>query len=63
MLGHILPHDTGNSKGVYGTGSEELEKASQSRLLRLFASQSKERLKQQLGAFRLGKEENDNDHI
>jgi len=42
---------------------EELEKASQSRLLRLFASQSKERLKQQLGAFRLGEEENDNDHI
>ncbi len=32
----------------------ELEKASQSRLLRLFASESKKRLKQQLGAFRLG---------
>jgi len=42
---------------------EELEKASQSRLLRLFASESKERLKQQLGAFRLSEEENHNDHI
>jgi putative transposase len=37
----------------------ELEKASQSRLLRLFASESKKRLKQQLGAFRLGGEVND----
>jgi len=42
---------------------EELEKASQSRLLRLFASESKKRLKQQLGAFRLSEEENDNDRI
>ena len=42
---------------------EELEKASQSRLLRLFEAESKKRLKQQLGAFRLGEEENDNDHI
>jgi len=33
---------------------KELEKASQSRLLRLFEAESKERLKQQLGAFRLG---------
>jgi putative transposase len=33
---------------------EELEKASQSRLLRLFETESKKRLKQQLGAFRLG---------
>jgi putative transposase len=32
----------------------ELEKASQSKLLRLFADQSKKRLKLQLGAFRLG---------
>jgi putative transposase len=39
---------------------EELEKASQSRLLRLFASESKKRLKQQLGAFRLSGEERDN---
>ena len=36
---------------------EELERASQSRLLRLFATESKKRLKQQLGAFRLGGEE------
>lgn len=35
---------------------EELEKASQSRLLRLLESESKKRLKQQLGAFRLGGE-------
>ena len=40
--------------------AEELEKASQSRLLRLFASESKRRLKQQLGAFRLGGEDSDN---
>ena len=39
---------------------EELEKASQSRLLRLFEAESKKRLKQQLGAFRLGGEGNDN---
>lgn len=37
----------------------ELEKASQSRLLRLFADESKKRLKQQLGAFRLSKEDLD----
>ena len=39
---------------------EELEKASQSKLLRLFASESQKRLKQQLGAFRLGGEVKDN---
>lgn len=39
---------------------EELEKASQSRLLRLFEIESKKRLKQQLGAFRLGGEGIDN---
>jgi putative transposase len=33
---------------------EELEQASQSKLLRLFEAESKKRLKQQLGAFRLG---------
>jgi len=42
---------------------EELEKAGQSRLLRLFAAESKKRLKQQLGAFRLGEEEKHDDHI
>ncbi len=42
---------------------KELEKASQSKLLRLFASESQKRLKQQLGAFRLGQEENDNDNV
>ena len=40
---------------------EELEKASQSRLLRLFEAESKKRLKQQLGAFRLG--EGGGDHV
>ena len=35
---------------------EELEKDSQSKLLRLFETESKKRLKQQLGAFRLGGE-------
>ncbi|MBI2853737.1 MAG: DDE-type integrase/transposase/recombinase [Chloroflexi bacterium] len=39
----------------------ELEKASQSRLLRLFEAESKKRLKQQLGAFRLGQE--DSNHV
>lgn len=38
----------------------ELEKASQSRLLRLFEAEGKKRLKQQLGAFRLGGEGSDN---
>lgn len=36
---------------------EELEKASQSKLLRLFAADSKKRLKLELGAFRLADEE------
>jgi putative transposase len=36
---------------------EEIEKASQSRLLRLFKDESKKRLKQQLGAFRLSEED------
>ena len=42
---------------------EELEKASESKLLRLFAAESKKRLKQQLGAFRLSGEVDHNDHI
>jgi putative transposase len=41
---------------------EELEKASDSKLLRLFETESKKRLKRQLGAFRLG-EVNPNDHV
>ena len=36
---------------------EELEKASQSKLLRLFAADSQKRLKHQLGAFRLSQED------
>lgn len=42
---------------------EELERASESKLLRLFAAESKKRLKQQLGAFQLGGEVNHNDNI
>jgi putative transposase len=42
---------------------EELERVSQSRLLRLFEAESKKRLKQQLGAFRLSEEANHNDRI
>jgi putative transposase len=47
----------------------ELEKASQSKLLRLFADESKKRLKRELGAFRLsescqtGEEENQHDSL
>ena len=42
---------------------EELEKASQSKLLRLLAEESKKRLKRELGAFHLSEEENHNDCI
>ena len=42
---------------------EELEKASQSKLLRLFAEESKKRLRQELGAFRLSEEVSHNDHL
>jgi putative transposase len=44
---------------------EELEKASQSRLLRLFAEESKERLKRDLRAFHLveGEDNHDNDNL
>jgi hypothetical protein len=42
---------------------EELEKVSQSKLLHLFAADSKKRLKLELGAFRLSEEENHNDRI
>jgi putative transposase len=43
--------------------NEEVEKASQSKLLRLFADESKKRLKRELGAFRLGEEENQHDNL
>lgn len=36
--------------------AEQLEKASESKLLRMLAGESKKRLREQLGAFRLGKE-------
>jgi hypothetical protein len=40
----------------------ELEQASQSKLLRLLAAESKKRLKHELGAFRLSEEENQHDN-
>lgn len=42
---------------------EELAKSSQSMLLRLFADESKKRLKKQLGAFRLSEEDNQHDSL
>ena len=42
---------------------EELDKATQSKLLRLFELESIKRLKQQLGAFRLSEEKNHDDHV
>jgi putative transposase len=42
---------------------EELGKASQSKLLRLFAKESQKRMKQQLGAFHLGEEGNNHDNV
>jgi len=41
----------------------ELEKASQSKVLRLFADESKKRLKRELGAFRLSEEGNQHDSL
>jgi hypothetical protein len=41
---------------------EELEKTSQSRLLRMLADDSKERLKRDLRAFHLVEEEDSHDH-
>jgi hypothetical protein len=58
----VLPANIGEYNRNVKKPVEELEKASESKLLRLFETESKKRLKQQLGAFRLG-EENSNDHI
>jgi hypothetical protein len=56
----ILPANFGEYNRNVKKPAEELEKASQSKLLRLLASDSQKRLKQQLGAFRLGGEGSQN---
>jgi putative transposase len=58
----VCPANIGEYNHNVKKPNEELEKASQSKLLRLFADESKKRLKQQLGAFRLSEEEH-NEHI
>jgi transposase InsO family protein len=50
------PVNVGEYNGQIKKPQEQLEKASQSKLLRMFAEESKKRMKQQLGAFRLGEE-------
>jgi putative transposase len=59
----IAPANIGEYNRNVKKPIEEREKAGESRLLRLFADESKKRLKKQLGAFRLGAEENNNDRI
>ena len=52
----VLPLTIGEYNHNVKKPVEELEKASQSRLLRLFEAENKKRLRQQLGAFRLSGE-------
>lgn len=52
----IEPANIGEYNRNVRKAPEALEKASESRVLRLMADESKKRLKQQLGAFRLGEE-------
>jgi putative transposase len=59
----VAPANIGEYNRNMKKPAVELEKASESKLLRLFAGESKKRLKQQLGAFRLGEEETPNDRI
>jgi hypothetical protein len=56
----VLPANFGEYNRNVKKPVDELEKASQSKLLRLLASDSQKRLKQQLGAFRLGGEGSQN---
>ena len=58
----VSPANIGEYNRNVKKPAEELEKASESKLLRLFEKESQKRLKQQLGAFRLG-EVNHNDPI
>jgi len=53
----VSPAHFGEYNGQVKKPLEERETASQSRLLRLLAEESKKRLKRELGAFRLGEEE------
>jgi putative transposase len=55
----VSPANIGEYNRNLKKSVDELEKASQSKLLRLFASDSQKRLKQDLGAFRLGQEKDD----
>jgi putative transposase len=59
----VVPANIGEYNRNVKKPVEELEKASESKLLRLFETESKKRLKQQLGAFRLGGEVDHNDYI
>jgi putative transposase len=56
----VLPANFGEYNRNVKKPVDELEKASQSKLLSLLASDSQKRLKQQLGAFRLGGEGSQN---
>jgi hypothetical protein len=56
----VSPANFGDYNHNVKKPAEELEKASQSKLLRLLASDGQKRLKQQLGAFRLGGEGSQN---
>jgi putative transposase len=59
----ISPANIGEFNRNVKKPTPELEKASQSKVLRLFADESKKRLKRELGAFRLSEEENQHDSL
>ena len=56
----IAPANIGEYNRNVRKQPEQLEKASESKLLRMLSAESRKRLKQQLGAFRLGEEVKDN---
>lgn len=56
----IAPANIGEYNRNVKKQPEQLEKTSESKLLRMLATESRKRLKQQLGAFRLGEEAKDN---
>jgi putative transposase len=59
----VSPANIGEFNHNVKKPSQELEKARQSKVLRLFADESKQRLKRELGAFRLSEEENQHDSL
>jgi putative transposase len=59
----ISPANIGEFNRNIKKPTPELEKASESKILRLFADESKKRLKRELGAFRLSEEANQNDSL